>query len=373
MEMSAETAEWLNQNILIGLTDKRGKAWHYKESAQGNEPNHYPGFIPIDDVVRRLFNFEAIEPQAAYLLPVGAGQTISDLRAHGKQIVTIDGLNYEVVVDKEHKAIVDAETGVVFNYPGVEWAQHPYTGWLVDGVANILDTSRGELGCSSAGLLKRRGQAWVEFSIPENISTPEGVTFRPNILGWTSLDSSLATGFKTTDEFTVCDNTLRLRQRDCEGSSTFYAKHTSNSGLRIGEARQVLNILFKDADDTAKAIHDLCATTVTETQWRGVLDAIFPLPEKESNEKPGRSFSIANNKREVIDGLYRTDERCAPWVGTAFGAVQTFNTWKLHHATVRNTSGGGRVERNKINVINGQLDAWDTKVLDAVDAVLAVA
>ena len=53
--MSSETIQWLNTNTLIGQTDKRGKAWHYRADDQSDEPNHYPGFIPIEDVRRRLF------------------------------------------------------------------------------------------------------------------------------------------------------------------------------------------------------------------------------------------------------------------------------------------------------------------------------
>jgi hypothetical protein len=49
---------------LIGFTDKRGHAWHYRPEEQGDEPNHYPGAIPLD------------RPTAEYLLSVvasGAG------------------------------------------------------------------------------------------------------------------------------------------------------------------------------------------------------------------------------------------------------------------------------------------------------------
>lgn len=37
--MSRETLEDLNANTLIGFTDKRGQAWHYREEMQGDEPN----------------------------------------------------------------------------------------------------------------------------------------------------------------------------------------------------------------------------------------------------------------------------------------------------------------------------------------------
>lgn len=59
--MSRETLEWLNANTLIGFTDKRGKAWHYRASKQGDQPNHYPGPVPVDDVKRRLFCWEPVE------------------------------------------------------------------------------------------------------------------------------------------------------------------------------------------------------------------------------------------------------------------------------------------------------------------------
>ena len=51
-----ETLQWLDENMLIGFTDKRGTAWHYRTDLQGAEPNHYPGAIPVADVKRRLFD-----------------------------------------------------------------------------------------------------------------------------------------------------------------------------------------------------------------------------------------------------------------------------------------------------------------------------
>jgi len=66
--VSQETMKWLNNNTLIGFTDKRGNAWHYRESDQGDESNHYPGAIPVDDVLRRLFNFKVIESPITYVV-----------------------------------------------------------------------------------------------------------------------------------------------------------------------------------------------------------------------------------------------------------------------------------------------------------------
>ena len=53
--MSRETLRHLNTNTLIGNTDARGTAWHYRAEDQGAESNHYAGPIPVGDVERRLF------------------------------------------------------------------------------------------------------------------------------------------------------------------------------------------------------------------------------------------------------------------------------------------------------------------------------
>lgn len=361
--MSAESRVWLNKNVLVGATDKRGNAWHFDPSLQGEELNHYPGFIPVADVERRLFSFEAEELQAAYLRRV-ASPAAGESRA--PNVIVLDGAAFEVVADPEHKAVVDGDTGVVFNYPTTEWKKHTFSAWLLREAELLLDTP--DLGITSAGLLRRRAQAWVEISIPDSIETPEGVTFRPNLLSGTSYDSSLASFRKRTIGLVVCDNTLHAACR--ESGEEIRIKHTSGSRIRIGEARQALNLIFKQADEFSAKIHALCAETVTEQQWQDVLSALFPYPEKASVAKPGRSWTRVDNKHAKLDQLYHFDPRCAPWQSTAFGVLQTCNTWKLHEATIHNTTGGGRFERNQLNVINGRLADFDTSVLTVLGNVL---
>jgi hypothetical protein len=57
--MSRETLNWLYTNTLIGSTDKRGKAWHWRAQEQDGASNHYPGPIPVTDVQDRLFGWTA--------------------------------------------------------------------------------------------------------------------------------------------------------------------------------------------------------------------------------------------------------------------------------------------------------------------------
>ena len=77
--MSQETSQWLNTRTLIGFTDKRGNAWHYRADEQGTEPNHYPLAIPTEDVRRRLFGWTHAEGDvSATYLGANGFETISD-------------------------------------------------------------------------------------------------------------------------------------------------------------------------------------------------------------------------------------------------------------------------------------------------------
>src|SRR3954467_3707736 len=67
--MSRETLQHLNTNTLIGNTDHRGTAWHYRAEEQGDKSNHYPGPIPQEDWKRRLFPLEAVSRPLAVELP----------------------------------------------------------------------------------------------------------------------------------------------------------------------------------------------------------------------------------------------------------------------------------------------------------------
>lgn len=363
--MSRETLTWLNQNVLIGNTSKRGNAWHYKASEQGDEPNHYPGFIPVADVERRLFGFDPVSAPAAFLRPI----TVADFLSVGGRpdnvikVASDAGVQYfEVIVDDEHQAIVDPENDIAFQYPTVDYRIHNYREWLLKNVATILDD---DLGITSAGLLRRRAQAWVEVSVPENIVTPEGVEFRPLLLAWTSLDSSLSTNYGRRINETVCDNTLHARIG--EPGETVRFKHTSGSLDRVGEVREALSIIYNAADTFSAQVAELTAVKVSEPQWQQVLDLLVPTKDKEK----GRSLTIAENKREKLDTLYHFDPRCAPWVGTKFGVIQTANTFNLHEASIRNTHGGGRSERNQLKIISGQVDKVDQYAAELVDSVVA--
>ena len=260
--MSRETLQHLNTNTLIGNTDQRGTAWHYRAEHQGDESNHYPGPIPIDDVRRRLFHWQADSRRLAAEVPATV-ETMNHLDNDGEPA------RWAVIEDRQ--AITRSDTNTVMGIFGTGYAMHQYDKWLLTTVANILDDT---LAISSAGLLRGGAIAWVEVSVPETITTPEGFDFRPNLLATTSFDGSIATTFKRTVTATVCDNTRELAL--AETGQAYKVKHSRYSQARLGEAREALAMVHTLADDFAAEVARSHPMPVSPAQWSAFLDLHVP-------------------------------------------------------------------------------------------------
>jgi phage/plasmid-like protein (TIGR03299 family) len=334
--MSKETLEWLNANTLIGFTAKRGTAWHYRSDLQAAEPNHYPGPVPVQDVKRRLFGWEALSSPVYVESPVTGG----------------------IVAVPRRQAIVRSDNGHVMGIFTDDYQPHPYVEWLINTIATLLDA---DLSIGSAGLLKGGAVAWVSVEVPDNITTPEGVEFRPHLFGATSFDGSLSTTFKRAVTNIVCDNTMAAGL--AEAGQQIKIKHSRHSKLRLAEARDALNIVYEIADDFAAEVTRLCQLTVRENEWAAFLDAHAPLPEER-----GRARTMAENKRESLSRLWRHDNRVAPWRGTAWGVVQAIKTYAHHEQIVR---GAVRAERNMLRAVTGGIDDLDQATLHTLSTVRA--
>src|SRR4051812_43817229 len=249
--MSKETAEWLNTQTLIGFTEKRGNAWHYQAALQGDEPNHYVGPVPVKDVERRLFNWEAVAIPHTYTYQ---GKTYTSNR-----------------IDIVRSDTPEVLLGVFTN----KYALHQYREWLLKKVVSLLDDG---LAVGSAGLLQSGGQAWVSVEVPENIETPEGVEFRPNLIAATSFNGSISSTYARTIMLPVCDNTLAAGLNEKGQKIKF--RHSKYSNIKVQDAREALQIMFSVADDFAAEVKALCATTVPSYVWDKMLNKFVPTEGK---------------------------------------------------------------------------------------------
>jgi phage/plasmid-like protein (TIGR03299 family) len=219
-------------------------------------------------------------------------------------------------------------------------------------VANILGD---DLAISSAGLLRGGAIAWVEVSVPESITTPEGVTFRPNLLATMSFDGSIATTFKRTVTHTVRDNTRESAL--AEHGQTYRVKHSRHSHAQLAPPDKHWRWCTSIADGFAAEVATLCAIDVFRGQWAQFLDRHVPR-EDPTTGKPleGRALTTADTKRAVLQRLYHHDSRVSPWAGTAHGILQAVNTYEHHEGTVR---GASRADRNMLRTVTEDLGKID--------------
>jgi phage/plasmid-like protein (TIGR03299 family) len=342
--MSKHTTEYLSEYILVGAVDQRGKAWHANNSAM-SEANHFQGAIPLERV-KELFAVEALTtPVTATYTYNGEERTIVDL-------------------NKVH--IVHPHFNVICGTFSAGFRIHQYNDWIVD---NVQKTLGRDLYITGAGLLSWGAVGYVEISTLDTMVTPEGVSYKTNLLAATSMDGSLATTYKIVNNITVCDNTLAgsLAER---ADHQWKMKHTSRSMTdeRIDQAREALQVVMDHQRTFADEVKALCETTVTDQQWASFLEAHVPTTDEAGDPLKGRGLTLAENKRESLSSLWKNDERVSPWKNTAYGVLQADNTYRLWEGTVRGMS---RPERVTLNALKGVSQKADQDALTLLNGILA--
>jgi phage/plasmid-like protein (TIGR03299 family) len=343
--MSKETSEWLNRNVLVGMTEQRGNAWHLRQSSQGDEPNHYPGPIPYEDVVRRLADWEAVTRRVAVEKPATL-ETATHLGDSGEPL--------RWVIQRDRQAIDTSDTDETLGLFKAGYKPHQFKEWLLENVQGLLSD---DLVISSAGLLRNRAVMWTEVSVPETKSV-RGVLYRPNLLSATSFDGSLATTYKRTIGATVCDNTLSAALS--EGGTTLKFKHTKGSPNKIAQTRDALAIIESTSKNFEAAVKQLTDAKIGNLQFKEVLSVLVPVDEESSP----LAQNAAHNKRNALTSMLHTDPRVAPWKDNAFGVLQLFNTWEQHERPVRGET--GRIERNMFDTLSGKVEKTDADVLEVL-------
>jgi len=364
--MTTEGIAKLSDNVLVGFTGKRGPAWWasrgINQTDSQGRANHFDGPVPVEVVREQLFNWQAEKRSLFYGVPAS---------------LTDDGVTAPTFAEVPGRvAIVRSDNGYVMGVFKDGYMVHNYGEWLMDSIATILDD---DLQIGSAGQLKNGAVGWVSVEVPENIVTPEGVEFRPNLFGVTSHDGTLATMFKRCVTNIVCDNTLRAAMG--ESGQEIKVKHSKYSGFRIASAREALAVVHSASDDFAAEVAKLSSIKVNAKTFGKFLDTFSPVPEGDDASK--RAVTMAEARRERLTEMWKSDPRVAPWggggrnTGSAWGVVQLVNTFDQHETSVKRgemsdaDKAGVRWERSILSAVDGTLDKRTDEVAALVTTLAA--
>jgi phage/plasmid-like protein (TIGR03299 family) len=367
--MSKESMEWLRSNIRVGFTGSDGPAWWAASGEYMTDGSHFDGPVPTKEV-ERLLSVEFAEGT------VFSTYTVVDHTEECKAADwdPADGDPFECpshresTQDKTRKTIITPDNGDILGIFKLGYQVHDYKRWTADQIAAILDTSRGELGTKSVGLLKNRGVAFMQAQLTGSGLEVGGFEFTPYILAATSVDGSLSSTYATGVTAAVCDNTLA--DALLNAVTRLKVKHSRNSAGKLADVRDKLGLVYQAGDNFAQAAADLQKVDVTPADFRALLDevAAVPAPDPKSSTG-GAKYTNAVKLRETYEAMWNHDAKVKPWAGTAFGWVQlcnTYNTWK------RNVSGadGGRMERTYLNMVTGVTAKEDANALDTLAKVM---
>jgi len=180
----------------------------------------------------------------------------------------------------------------------------------------------------------------------------EGDAVIPYLVMASSHDGSMATKALLSPVRVVCMNTLRLAMKTSH--RTFSIRHTSSAQKSIEEARRTLGLSFQYYDEFEEEVHALMAQSVTDKAFDSLIDAVWPIDME--NLKGTR----VEGKREAVKSILLADPTVQPWRGTAWGALNAFNTWEQWHSPVRQTkltSNGDKALRQERQAMNVLRDA----------------
>lgn len=328
--MTQESMQSLRTNTVQGYGVK---AWHYRE---GISSQPFPGAVP-EEVVAGMFPTITEVPNG-YQLP-------AEITADG-----VSGGNW--VENPDHKTLLRDDTKAPLAVVGKDYGVHQYAPTLLEMGLPI----------AAAGILREGRNAWVQYGTADGeIVTADNVQAVTKLLCVTSADASMATQMRYVTTLAVCDNTLAWALG--EGADTAQrVRHTRLSVARVEDMRRAFGLIPDIAAQTAAAITNQTRQEVTAAQVNQLLDRL--LPQSAPGAEPGRSRTIAANKRHQITRRYRG--MWADYTGTAFGILQAIDTasrWDFKKT-------GDKQEANMRKVIGGEHDTNMRKAQTHLAAVL---
>lgn len=297
------------------------------------------GALDIDEVRDGLFGWDVVP--------------VEDIRG---SVITPDGV--ATVNFPRKMGVARSDTLRPFEIHSDAYGIHQPKQWLVDTLGDILDDG---LSLAGAGHFKYGAVGFVQVELPDTITTRHGIDFRPMLTAATSHDGSCASTYTLAATVIVCRNTFAAAMTE-NPEERVRIRHTANSIARLGEIRSVLGLVHVMADEFEREVETLANQVVTDQQFEQIVAAYVGKPGESK-----RSQTMAENKRDALLGLWKSDPMVAPWAGSKWGAMQAISTFEHHLQIVR---GSDRTTRNAERMVMGGAERENASALALINRVV---
>lgn len=323
---------------LIGYDGKRSGILAQSPNAKG-----YEGAVPIKDCLNMVFNWKAVEGDLVAKVKTTAGR----------------GRPMEFR-DEDRKVIVRQDTGKIFQIVSGRYSLINNDQWFTEFVLPALGDT---LSIGGAGTLNDGAVAWCSIE-QTNSARIEGVHFRSSLMAVRSLDGTLSTMYHLLTHNLLCDNFMAPNPMEAyaEGRSYYNrGRSTKSANAKPLTNEQAVELIKMTTADFKATVELLVNQKVSTQAWHKFLDLYVPIPADD-----GRGKTLAENKRQSLEFLWKEDERVSPWKGTAYGVVTAVNTYVHHEGLVRNAE---RTERNLHRAASGKVQDLDANTLALLNEV----
>jgi phage/plasmid-like protein (TIGR03299 family) len=342
-------------NIVIGNTSRRTVAAGGNWIGKGQVIASYEDAIPAQAVKDLLLNWEPVEVANANLVPV----TDFELA----DTVLPDGRPAKTMIVEGVKSIVRSDT-----FAPLGRFQDGYNSAGYGRMVEFTTEALGDLPIWNAGELKGGRQFFITLGMDESRhDSNTGLDFLPYLMFGSSLDGSLANTWTPGSLVAVCDNMFAAARGAAKAAGRqikFKRSRFSMTDQRITDLQTALAVLELEAEAMTAFAGGLAEVPLSRSQWIKTLDVLIPLPGEGAS---AAALTKTENRRQTVDALYQNSPMVSMWTGTAFGAVQAFNTYAHHEQNVR---GVNRVERVFDRVLRGDMAQADTDTVAALERVL---
>lgn len=183
----------------------------------------------------------------------------------------------------------------------------------------------GEAKYETAGSLFGGTRVWMTAKVGDTMQVC-GEDHDIYLLITNSHDGSRAFTASTTFIRAVCNNTVTMAEGGAKTKWTL--RHRTSLEGKAQEAREALQLTFKNADKFAQAVEKLMAVEVTKDQFKAIIEANGFLPE----QKRQKEKNVAQLMKifETEPTVNETDAK-----GTGWGAFNAFTFWADHGREVR--------------------------------------
>lgn len=307
----------------------------------------FDGDIPAE-AVNALFGYNVLSTESQW----------THLSADGVTLCTSKSRTIQYR-DDTLQDLGNGKSGKAVHCP-LEWTEP------LDNAANVEGLRRMVVGVTGSG-----ARSFLQYS-GGIMLTKSGVEILPTLTFMTSVDGSLQSDFMRGGSLLICNNQTtgygnKGIAKNIGADSRLRVRHTRHSDVKRALILPRLLDWQATADALAEEIDALAEVTVTDAQIDAFLDLYAPVAGKEK-----ASLTRAENMRDAWSALYRNDARCSDWTGTAFGVLQTCNTYNSHVREIRGEN-ADRLTRQADAYLTGGTTKSDHAAASMLERVLLAA